>query len=133
MLPSYVAFDALAWAKFGPVRLQLNAYNLTNKRYIIAGHGTSPILNLPGTPRSVIGTARFSYCFHPKQRTRAPVTGWAVSSTAGKGTVPTPAIDNREAVVGTASASTIASRLSPGSIRSVRAGVRPAAAAAPDN
>jgi catecholate siderophore receptor len=61
VLPSYVTFDALAWAQFGPVRLQLNAYNLTNKRYIIAGHGTSPILNLPGAPRSVIGTARFSF------------------------------------------------------------------------
>lgn len=61
VLPSYVTFDALAWARFGPVRLQLNAYNLTNKRYIIAGHGTSPILNLPGAPRSVIGTARFSF------------------------------------------------------------------------
>lgn len=61
VLPSYVTFDALAWAQFGHVRLQLNAYNLTNKRYIIAGHGTSPILNLPGAPRSVIGTARFSF------------------------------------------------------------------------
>ncbi|UZW54498.1 TonB-dependent siderophore receptor [Sphingobium sp. JS3065] len=61
VLPSYVTFDALAWAQLGPVRLQLNAYNLTNKQYIIAGHGTSPILNLPGAPRSVIGTARFSF------------------------------------------------------------------------
>ena len=61
VLPSYVTFDALAWAQIGPVRLQLNAYNLTNKRYIIAGHGTSPILNLPGAPRSVIGTVRFSF------------------------------------------------------------------------
>ncbi|MET1755748.1 TonB-dependent siderophore receptor [Novosphingobium sp. RD2P27] len=61
VLPSYVTLDALAWAQVGPVRLQLNAYNLTNKRYIIAGHGTSPILNLPGAPRSVIGTARFSF------------------------------------------------------------------------
>lgn len=61
VLPSYATFDALAWAQFGPVRFQLNAYNLANKRYIIAGHGTSPILNLPGAPRSVIGTARFSF------------------------------------------------------------------------
>jgi catecholate siderophore receptor len=61
VLPSYVTFDALAWAQVGPVRLQLNAYNLANKRYIVSGHGTSPILNLPGAPRSVIGTARFSF------------------------------------------------------------------------
>ena len=61
VLPSYVTFDALAWAQFGPVRIQINAYNLTNRQYIIAGHGTSPILNLPGAPRSFIGTARFSF------------------------------------------------------------------------
>lgn len=61
VLPSYVTFDALAWTQVGPVRLQLNAYNLTNKQYIIAGHGTSPLLNIPGAPRSIIGTARFSF------------------------------------------------------------------------
>lgn len=61
VLPAYVTVDAMAWAQIGPVRLQVNAYNLTDKRYIISGHGTSPILNLPGPPRSVVGTARFSF------------------------------------------------------------------------
>jgi len=61
LLPHYVTVDAMAWAYVGPVRLQLNAYNLANKRYIISGHGTSPLLNLPGAPRSVLGTARISF------------------------------------------------------------------------
>lgn len=61
VLPAYVTFDALAWAQVGPVRLQVNAYNLANRRYIVSGHGTSPILNVPGAPRSVIGTARVSF------------------------------------------------------------------------
>ena len=58
VLPHYLTVDALAWAEFGPVRLQLNAYNLTDKRYIVAGHGTSPLLNEPGAPRTVLGTVR---------------------------------------------------------------------------
>lgn len=61
VLPGYVTFDALAWAQFDHVRLQVNAYNLTNKWYIVSGHGTSPLLNLPGAPRSVIGTVSVSF------------------------------------------------------------------------
>lgn len=58
-LPAYVTVDALGWVRLGPARLQLNVYNLFDKRYIVAGHGTSPLLNLPGAPRTVIGTVRF--------------------------------------------------------------------------
>lgn len=58
-LPAYVTVDALAWVKMGSARLQLNAYNLFDKRYIVSGHGTSPLLNLPGAPRTVIATVRF--------------------------------------------------------------------------
>ncbi|WP_420137484.1 TonB-dependent receptor [Sphingomonas sp.] len=61
VLPHYITADAVAWAYVGPVRLQLNAYNLANKRYIVSGHGTSPLLNVPGAPRSVLGTARISF------------------------------------------------------------------------
>ncbi|USI75035.1 TonB-dependent receptor [Sphingomonas morindae] len=61
VLPHYVTVDAVAWVLVGPVRLQLNAYNLGNARYIVAGHGTSPLLNVPGAPRSLLGTARFSF------------------------------------------------------------------------
>lgn len=58
-LPAYLTVDALAWVKMGPARLQLNAYNLFDKGYIVSGHGTSPLLNLPGAPRTVIATVRF--------------------------------------------------------------------------
>lgn len=58
-LPSYVTVDALAWVKLGKARLQVNAYNLFDRRYIVSGHGTSPNLNLPGAPRTIIGTLRF--------------------------------------------------------------------------
>ncbi|RZF61046.1 TonB-dependent siderophore receptor [Sphingomonas populi] len=61
VLPHYMTVDAVAWAWIGPVRLQLNAYNLGNIKYIVAGHGTSPLLNLPGAPRSVLGTARITF------------------------------------------------------------------------
>lgn len=58
-LPAYVTVDALAWVKLGTARLQLNAYNLFDRRYTVSGHGTSPNLNLPGAPRTVMGTVRF--------------------------------------------------------------------------
>lgn len=58
-LPSYVTVDALAWVKLGKARVQLNAYNVFDRRYIVSGHGTSPNLNLPGAPRTVLGTLRF--------------------------------------------------------------------------
>jgi catecholate siderophore receptor len=60
VLPHYVTADALAWAEFGPVRLQVNVYNLADERYIVSGHGTSPLLNVPGSPRSVLGTVRLA-------------------------------------------------------------------------
>lgn len=60
MLPGYVTVDALIWVQAGPVRLQVNGYNLFDKDYIISGHGSSANLNLPGAPRSVLFTARFT-------------------------------------------------------------------------
>lgn len=59
-LPGYVTVDALVWYQAGPVRLQLNGYNLFNRKYIVSGHGSSANLNLPGAPRSVLFTARFA-------------------------------------------------------------------------
>jgi catecholate siderophore receptor len=46
-------------AQVGPARLQINVYNVLDKDYIVSGHGTSAILNLPGAPRTVLGTVRF--------------------------------------------------------------------------
>lgn len=60
LLPAYVTVDALVWYQAGSVRLQLNGYNLLNRNYIVSGHGTSPNLNLPGAPRTLLGTVRFA-------------------------------------------------------------------------
>ncbi len=58
ILPNYVTADALLWADVGPVRWQVNGYNLFDRRYIVSGHGSSPLLNMPGAPRNVMVTAR---------------------------------------------------------------------------
>lgn len=59
-LPGYVTADMMAWYRRGPLELQLNLYNLFDKGYIVSGHGSSPNLNLPGAPRSVVATLRYS-------------------------------------------------------------------------
>lgn len=58
-LPGYMTADMMAWYRRGPVELQLNLYNLFNRGYIVSGHGSSPNLNLPGAPRSVMATLRY--------------------------------------------------------------------------
>ncbi|EZP55533.1 TonB-dependent receptor [Sphingomonas sp. RIT328] len=60
VLPHYVTVDGLLWVATGPLRWQLNAYNLGNVHYTVAGHGTSALLNMPGAPRSVLGTLRIA-------------------------------------------------------------------------
>ena len=59
VLDHYFTADAMAWAQVGPARLQLNVYNMFDRDYIVSGHGTSPILNLPGAPRTLLATLRF--------------------------------------------------------------------------
>lgn len=59
LLEHYFTADAMAWAQVGAARLQINVYNVFDKDYIVSGHGTSAILNLPGAPRTVLGTVRF--------------------------------------------------------------------------
>lgn len=58
VLPGFVTADALAWVDVGPGRLQVNGYNLFDRRYIVSGHGTAPLLNMPGSPRTVMVTMR---------------------------------------------------------------------------
>lgn len=58
-LPGYMTTDLMAWYRRGPFELQLNLYNLFDKRYIVSAHGSSPNLNLPGAPRSVMATLRY--------------------------------------------------------------------------
>lgn len=60
VLPEFITVDALGWVQFGKVRLQANIYNLFDRRYIVSGHGTSPNLNLPGAPRTILGTVRLT-------------------------------------------------------------------------
>ena len=61
VVPHYFTVNALAYADIGPARLQMNAYNLFDKKYIVSGHGTSPLLNLPGGPRTVLATIRVGF------------------------------------------------------------------------
>lgn len=61
ILPSYTTVDAMAQYRWGKVELQANLNNVTNRRYIVSGHGTSPNLNLPGAPRNVQLTARYAF------------------------------------------------------------------------
>jgi catecholate siderophore receptor len=59
-LPSYATVDAMVWKRFGPLVVQLNVNNLFDEGYIVAAHGTSPNLNLPGAPRSAMVTLRYA-------------------------------------------------------------------------
>jgi catecholate siderophore receptor len=58
-LPGYMTADAMTWYRHGQFEAQLNFYNLFNKGYIVSAHGTSPNLNVPGAPRSVMATIRY--------------------------------------------------------------------------
>ncbi len=60
-LPGYVTADAMVNYRVAGVDLQLNLMNLFNRQYIVAGHGSSKNLNLPGAPRSVQLTARYAF------------------------------------------------------------------------
>lgn len=51
-LPGYTTVDAMAYYRMNGVDMQ-HLQNLFDRRYIVAGRGTSPNLNLPGAPRSV--------------------------------------------------------------------------------
>lgn len=60
-LPEYVTFDAVGWYRARAYEVQLNVYNLFDRKYIVAGHGSAPNLNVPGAPRSAQITARFHF------------------------------------------------------------------------
>ncbi|MDQ1829300.1 TonB-dependent receptor [Massilia scottii] len=60
-LPGYATIDAMAYYRQGKVDIQLNAMNLADRQYIVAGHGSNGNLNLPGAPRSVQLTARYAF------------------------------------------------------------------------
>lgn len=60
-LPGYTTVDAMVGYRLAKLDLQLNINNLFDRKYIVSGHGTSPLLNLPGAPRSVQVTARYNF------------------------------------------------------------------------
>ena len=60
-LPGYVTADAMAYYRHRGIDLTLNLTNLFDRDYIVAGHGSSKNLNLPGSPRSVQLTARYRF------------------------------------------------------------------------
>jgi catecholate siderophore receptor len=61
LLPSYVTVDAMAAYRIAGFDLQANLQNLFDRKYIVAGHGSSANLNLPGAPRSLQLTARYAF------------------------------------------------------------------------
>ena len=60
-LPAYTTVDAMAYYRMKALDLQLKLNNLFDRHYIVAGHGSSPNLNLPGAPRSLQLTARYRF------------------------------------------------------------------------
>lgn len=60
-LPRYTVFDAGAFYRVKEFELALNVKNLFDRKFIVAGHGTNPNLNLPGAPRSVQATLRYAF------------------------------------------------------------------------
>ena len=61
LLPGYTTIDAMLAYRLDRLTLQMNLRNLADCRHIVSGHGSSPQLNLPGAPRSVQLTARYSF------------------------------------------------------------------------
>ena len=61
ILPAYTTVDAMVQYRIAKLELQLNLNNLTDRRYIVSGHGSSALLNLPGAPRNVQLTARYAF------------------------------------------------------------------------
>ncbi len=59
-LPGYFTADAMAVYKAAKYSVQLNVNNIFNTGYIVSGHGSSPNLSLPGAPRNVALTLRYS-------------------------------------------------------------------------
>lgn len=61
VLPTYTTVDAMIGYRIAKLDLQLNLNNIFDRKYIVSGHGSSPLLNLPGAPRNVQLTARYSF------------------------------------------------------------------------
>jgi catecholate siderophore receptor len=60
-LTGYATVDAMAYYRAKALEVQLNLANLLDRDYIVAGHGSSKNLNLPGAPRSAQLTVRYRF------------------------------------------------------------------------
>ena len=60
VLPEYITADAMAWARMGKLKAQLNIRNIFDRDYFVSGHGTVGNLNMPGAPRSAMLTLRYA-------------------------------------------------------------------------
>jgi catecholate siderophore receptor len=60
-LTGYATVDAMAYYRAKALEVQLNLMNLLDRDYIVAGHGSSKNLNLPGAPRSAQLTVRYRF------------------------------------------------------------------------
>lgn len=60
VLPEYLTADAMAWARLGKLKAQINIRNIFDRDYIVSAHGTVGNLNMPGAPRSVMLTLRYA-------------------------------------------------------------------------
>jgi catecholate siderophore receptor len=60
-LPGYTTADAMLYYRTTAFDVQLNVTNLFDRAHIVAGHGSSKQLNMPGAPRAVQLTARYRF------------------------------------------------------------------------
>jgi catecholate siderophore receptor len=60
-LPGYTVVDAMLAYRAASWEVQLNVNNLFDREYIVSGHGSSKLLNVPGAPRNARVTARYRF------------------------------------------------------------------------
>jgi catecholate siderophore receptor len=60
-LPGYTVVDAMVAYRTASFDVQLNVNNLFDREYIVSGHGSSKLLNMPGAPRNARITARYRF------------------------------------------------------------------------
>ena len=61
VLPGYATLDLMTAYRAARFDIQLNIGNVLDRAYIVAGHGSSKLLNLPGAPRNAQLTARYRF------------------------------------------------------------------------
>ena len=60
-LPGYTTVDAMLAYRYDKLTLQFNLYNLFDRRYMISSHGAVANSLMPGSPRTAMLTARYTF------------------------------------------------------------------------